>query len=87
MNELSEDEKDMYKPPHINELQGSERNKLNTKNNAINIKVKDNDIKIINENECQQRNQLIKSHLQSTTLLSNQFKSLEIKIDNKNSEN
>ena len=89
LNELSEDEKDTYKPPHTNELQGSERNKLNTKNNAINIRVKDNDndIKITNENERQQRNQLIKSHLQSTTLLSNQFKSLEIKIDNKNSEN
>jgi hypothetical protein len=85
--ELSEDEKDIYKPPHINGQQGSERNKLNTINNGLEIKVNDSNINIINDNDRQNRKQIINQHMQSTTLISNQIRSLEIKIDNKNSEN
>ena len=85
--ELSEDEKDIYKPPHINGQQGSERNKLNTINDGLEIKVNDSNINIINDNDRQNRKQIINQHMQSTTLISNQIRSLEIKIDNKNSEN
>ena len=85
--ELSEDEKDIYKPPHINGQQGSERNKLNTINNGLEIKVNDSNINIINDNDRQNRKQIINQHMQSTTLITNQIRSLEIKIDNKNSEN
>ena len=90
LDNISEDEKDIYKQPPslINKIQTSERYKINTNNIGIDVKSKDQgiDININNENQYQKRNNIIHRYLQSTTLISNQVRPLEIKINNKNSE-
>lgn len=90
MHNNSEDEKDIYKTNIIYKNKTSERAKLNTKNIEIEVNSEDKDIYMNNLDdniEDQIRKKIIKKKLQSTTLLSNQGRPLEIKIDNKNYEN
>ena len=65
-------------------MKNSERNKLNTRDNEIDIKLKDNIIKIAKDKEHYSRNKSLKLNFQNTTLFSSQVKPLEIKNNNNN---
>ena len=84
LNNIEEDEKDIYRPNIIDKMKNSERNKLNTRDNEIDIKLKDNIIKIAKDKEHYSRNKSLKLNFQNTTLFSSQVKPLEIKNNNNN---
>ena len=83
---VHEDIKENYNSNDANSIKNTERNQLN-KNIEIDVNSEDKDVvDNCNNIDLKHRNKAMTKHLQSTTLISYINKPLEIKIDNKNSE-